>query len=365
MNCEAVLLMADGKYAEASAKYYRLAKAYDHKLGYTNSLSLLSLLNRQKTAWDIFNALNLVEYVPTIWNSAFVAHRMEEKSAEEIIPWLLDRNRATLSLDEVSTYFLMQSIVDRLPNKSTLKNLAELEKKKQSLNEGSAPDQSMLGWFGSGYVDLRNSNYSGSYNTFSQRVNYIKNGAAPYRFVLPYFIWSGIRTSHAADVRQILDNLAGKQEDSFEYHLSAAFYSSYLKDHRSAKDHLNLASYRISSSTRPFSPWYQLIEACEWLYEYSHIAEYRDLMISFAKRYQQIHPMYSWSYAFEAKYTTLPDDRTRALAIALYLDPRSERISHIAESEKQRAASWLKDHNPFSIKEAKEPSSLEPPSKPI
>ena len=93
MNCEAFLLMADGKYAEASAKFYRLAKAYDHRVGYTNSLSLLNLLNRQKTAWDVFNTLNLAEHTPTILFSAFVAHRREGKTAEELIPWLLDGNR--------------------------------------------------------------------------------------------------------------------------------------------------------------------------------------------------------------------------------------------------------------------------------
>jgi tetratricopeptide (TPR) repeat protein len=128
MNCEAFLLMAEGTYTEASAKFYRLAKAYDHRVGYTNSLSLLNLLNRQKTAWDVFNTLNLAEFTPTIWNSAFVAHRREGKKAEELIPWLLDGNRASLSINEVSTYLLMQSIVDRITNKSTLKNLAELEK---------------------------------------------------------------------------------------------------------------------------------------------------------------------------------------------------------------------------------------------
>lgn len=365
MNCEAFLQMADGKYAEASAKFYRLAKAYDHKLGYTNAISLLNLLNHQKNAWDIFNSLNLAEYTPIIWNSAFVAHRREGKSAEEIIPWLLDKNRATLSLNEVSTYFLMQSIVDRLPNKSTLKNLTELEKKKQSPNERSTSGQSMLGWFAAGYVDLRNNNNSGSYNTFSQRVKFIKDFAVPYRFVLPYFIWSGIRTSHIADVKQLLDYYAEQQNDSFEFHLASALYFHHLKDNKLAKEHLNLAGYRISSSTRPFSPWFQLIEACEWLYESSRNVEYRELIVSFAKRYQQIHPMYSWAYAVEAKYTQLPDDRTRALAMALYLDPRSEHISHFTEPEKKKAISWFKDHDPFKIEDVMEPSLKKEPSRQI
>lgn len=366
MRCEAFLLLADGKYAEASAKFYQLAKAYDHKIGYSHSVSLLYLLNRQKNAWEIFNTLKLADYAPEIWNPVFVAHRLEGKSAEEIIPWLSEGNRANLSFNEVSTYFLSQSIVDRLPNKLTLKNLAELEKnKKRSPDAGSSSDRPILTWFADGYVNLRNSNYSDSYSTFSQRTNLIKSFSAPYRFVLPYLIWSGIRTSHISDVKQILDYLALQQNDSFEYHIAAALYSNYLKDNKSAKGHLNFASYRISSSSRPFSPWCQLIEACEWLYESSRIVEYRELMVSFAKRYQQIYPMYSWAYAVEAKYTQLPDDRTRALAMALYLDPRSERISHFTEPEKKKAMAWFKDNNPFNIKDIKEPSSKQQPSRQI
>ncbi len=365
MRSEAFLFLADGKYAEAAASFYQLAKAYDHKIGYSLSVSLLSLLNRQKTAWEIFDSLKLTDYAPSIWNSALVAHRLEGKSAEEISTWLSEGNRASLSFNDVSEYFLQQSIVDRTPNGMTLKNLADLQKKKRYAGEGSSSDIPMQTWFAEGYVNLRTGNYSSAYKTFSERANLIKNFAAPYRFVLPYYIWSGLRSSHDADVKQVMDYYAKQQNDSFEYHIAAAFYSHSLKDTKSAKEHLELAGYRGSSSTRPFSPWFQLIEACEWLYESAHNVEYRELMVYFAKRYQHIYPMYSWAYAFEAKYTQSPDDRMRALAIAQHLDPRSERIGHFTEAEKKNAMSWFKDHNPFTIKDVKQPSSKTEPSKQI
>ena len=78
------------------------------------------------------------------------------------------------------------------------------------------------------------------------------------------------------------------------------------------------------------------------------------MMVSFAKRYQQIYPMYSWAYAVEAKYTQSPDDRMKALAMAQYLDPYSEWISHFTESDKKKAMSWFKDHNPFNVKDVNE-----------
>jgi len=365
MKCEAILLMVDEKYAESAAAFYRLAKTYDVKLAYSHFLSLLSLLDRQKSAWEFFDRLKLVDYTPVIWNAAFVAHRKEGKSQEDIFRWLLERNRADLSLKEISRYFLSQTLIDRLPDQRTLQNLAELERKKKSPEGEAAPDTPIFSWFADAYVNMRQGNVARSYSTLSQRMDRIKDFSEPYRFVLPYLVWSGIRISHAPDVKQVLDHLADTYSDAFEYHISAAFYAGHQKDHKTAMEQLKLASYNISSSGRPFSSWYQLVEASEWLYESSRVEEYRDLAVSFSKRYQQIYPMYSWAYAVEAKYTKIPDDRTRALAFALYLDPHSERISRIDASEKKKAMSWFKDHNPFLLKEIKEPSPTEGQSKPI
>ena len=96
-----------------------------------------------------------------------------------------------------------------------------------------------------------------------------------------------------------------------------------------------------------YFPWYQLVEACEWLYEDTAYIGYRDLVLKFAKICQKIRYESAWSYAVEAKYTDSESDRLRALGITLYLDKRSERISRISDNEKQRALAWLKKNNPF------------------
>jgi hypothetical protein len=98
---------------------------------------------------------------------------------------------------------------------------------------------------------------------------------------------------------------------------------------------------------RPLFGWYQLVEACEWLYEDTKHAEYRSLALYWAKLHQQIQPMFAWAYAVEAKYTDSPVDRLRALAMTLYLDKRSERIAGFSEPDQAKALEWLKKNNPF------------------
>jgi hypothetical protein len=64
--------------------------------------------------------------------------------------------------------------------------------------------------------------------------------------------------------------------------------------------------------------------------------------------YQQIDPLESWAYAVEAKYAKTEEEQRRPLALTLYLDPRSYRISSISEKVKKIAREWFKKYNPFS-----------------
>jgi hypothetical protein len=51
----------------------------------------------------------------------------------------------------------------------------------------------------------------------------------------------------------------------------------------------------------------------------------------------------------EARLATAPAERQRALGIALYLDPQSERLRDVPEAEKQEARKYMKEHNPFLV----------------
>ena len=97
----------------------------------------------------------------------------------------------------------------------------------------------------------------------------------------------------------------------------------------------------------------KLIETCEWLYKETGNSAYRDLTVSWAKIHQRIKPYFSWAYAVEAKYTGSASDRFKALAIALYLDPNSERIAGFSAEDKAKARKWLEQNKPFQLKEEK------------
>ena len=58
----------------------------------------------------------------------------------------------------------------------------------------------------------------------------------------------------------------------------------------------------------------------------------------------------AWSYAVEYQYSKDPQARTRALAIAQYLDPASERIRGASKAEVEQARAWMVSKNPFRTK---------------
>jgi hypothetical protein len=103
--------------------------------------------------------------------------------------------------------------------------------------------------------------------------------------------------------------------------------------------------------------WYQLIEACELLFEDTGKAAYREQALDLARLYQHVNPLDSWGYAVEAKYTKNEHDRTRALAMTLYLDRRSYHISSFSKEELEKAERWLEKNNPFLQAAQKEEKS--------
>jgi hypothetical protein len=92
---------------------------------------------------------------------------------------------------------------------------------------------------------------------------------------------------------------------------------------------------------------YQWAEACEWLFEATKDARYRDMALKLAKVNQRTMPFDAWAYAMEVRLTSNKADRKRALGFALYLDPASERLAAIPEKEKAEARAWFAKNNPF------------------
>ena len=65
------------------------------------------------------------------------------------------------------------------------------------------------------------------------------------------------------------------------------------------------------------------------------------------KSEQAVHPTMAWAYAMEYAYAPTADRRLRALAMTLYLDPKSQRIATATAADRRAAEAWGKGHNPF------------------
>lgn len=133
---------------------------------------------------------------------------------------------------------------------------------------------------------------------------------------------------------------------------------------------LKAASTRIPYGEQWFiPPWYQLVEACEWLYRTTGRAEYKELALKWATTHQRLEPLQAWAYGVEARFASDPQTRVRAVALALYLDPNSERLAEISGEERKKAREWLKSNNPFTRDKARpgvadRDEGIKPPGRP-
>ena len=104
---------------------------------------------------------------------------------------------------------------------------------------------------------------------------------------------------------------------------------------------------RPFTENRAVQTEYQLAEICEWLFEATQQAGYRAAALDWARKNQISQPWFAWPYAVEARLSTVPAERGRAIAMAHYLDPKSERLARLPKTEVQQALREWGSRNPF------------------
>jgi hypothetical protein len=160
-----------------------------------------------------------------------------------------------------------------------------------------------------------------------------------------YFAYSSAKTGDAAGLEKNLDDYAGPD---FDYWLSRAFFAAVRHDAKSAQDGLVHAfNVRPNTDERPIMTEYQWAEACEIVLRETKDARFERMLVDWARKYERIVPWEAWAYAVEAQYSKDPVAANRALALTLYLDPRSPRIAQTSPARLDAARAWLKANNPF------------------
>ena len=178
--------------------------------------------------------------------------------------------------------------------------------------------------------------------------------------VLPYFAWAAAKTGDGAGVEKFLDAYQG-YKSNFDFSLARAFLHGARKQTERAHELLDKALRpHPFTDHRPVLIEYQYAEACEWLFAETGDDAFVDTLLAWVVSQQKVQPTHAWPYAMEYTYARTPERKLRALAMTLYLDPKSPRIRAATAEQRAAAEAWGAKNNPFLRDE--DPHSISGPT---
>jgi hypothetical protein len=392
-----------GDYAGALAASRDRALSYNDAHAYRDYLSLLHVFGFGTEAWQGFTQVAAGSDDPQIWISALVGQRHEAATDAAMRSWLLQPHLRDAHFDgrRFAPYFAMiWYTTDRTPPEDAGDFINQLEwpggarisadgfhVERPSLSNPDVPQ--VLDWSGlhvgtperlppgtpvrseyamfmDGYAALRRGQFPEALHSFiamAGRYSIETTGTGNWpTYALPYMAYAAAQSGDPTGVENFVNQL--QYGPAFDRWLAKAFFAGMHKDVGAAEAALN-AAFREKlfavlgqGSTRPVLVDYQYAEACEWLFQLTGDQRFIATLIDWVKRYQRIQPGYAWAYAMEYQYTADAKNRIRALALTLYLDPLSERITHASKADRLAAKRWLEENNPFVVHKSKPETSL-------
>src|SRR6266852_1472810 len=297
-------------------------------------LMYLALLGRSAEAWSEFADLANRFGDADVWMAAFLAHRMQGlEGGGALLDWLADqhsrdtrRNYLSGALRERHAFMLL--FIDRPPSDEALRTMQQVTAANNQAHYYVDLAQ--------GYAAFRRGDFAGAAaklrGIHDDLFNISMNRHHSVDDALPYLALAYVRSGRAADAEKVLEDHRTNLGGDSDYLVGRALIDGLSGRHKAAVESLKLAFHRLPAmQTRSFFPGYTLLEACEILLQESANDAYREIIEDFARRMQVAVP-YPWAAAFEAKYARDLDDRQLALAAAVVLDPKSERIGAFPES---------------------------------
>ncbi len=378
------LALLRGDIPSYVASCSRAAQSYQASFSYRDYLSMLHVLGLHEQAWSGFGALAERFSQPEVWVSALVGQRMTATTPDQLRQWLLSdpikkAHHAGQSLS--ADYALLWSSMDRIPSadlpqlidqlqgpsKATTESDGLTTKRPSTTQEGAfellapsefrrpvrkpvrpgTPVRSERTMFADAYVDLRAGRYAEAVNKFSELAGHYPLEMADERYVVPYLAYASAKAGDPLHFEEYLSS--ARVGGDFSAFLASAYFEG-LHGHRDkALTFLKAAFYnRPFENTAPIFSEYQYAEACEWLFTDTHEDAYRQRALEWARMQSRMHPYLSWSYALEARLLAPGPERTRALAMTLYLDPLAPVLQPLSAQEKADLSHWLERNNPFS-----------------
>jgi tetratricopeptide (TPR) repeat protein len=378
MSSEIRIRLADGDYATALIGSLERARRYNTAFGYRDYLGMLHAMGHSQEAWDAFNVLIGQLPNPELWETPLVGHRLAGATESEIAEWV--------SRDPVrksgygGVYLLRAGVTDRTPTPELASAVAAVERpvwkveyrgfvvrasvdgrSHQVLNvpdPGTLPlgvfdsakktsAKSDLVYFAEAYRAMRTRDFARANGLLDEAVALYDTRHPDLGYLLPYYAFAAAKSGNPGAVSARLEKFDIVHQ-RFDYHLARAVVAGLAGKTAESLRSLKLALYRRPfAESRPLYTEYQFAEICEWLYEATRNAKYRDMAVNWAKSVQAFSPWFAWPYAMEAKYTTNLRERSRAVAMAYYLDKKSERLAKIPKNEINAAVKGFSDRNLF------------------
>ena len=343
------LALLNEDFQEAARLSLARANRYNSSDAYRVYLNLLHVFGFHNEAWSIFNRLIIDSDKPHYWSSAFVGHRMTATSDKEIGDWVLkltSQQDNPIMWNFLYAFALKALLIARNPDPYAHSVIEELTRNRD------------IG--GAKFLDAYNAIKTGDYSQAYQLIMSLPS-TDPLRWTpgsiaashFPYLIWAGIKSGVNQNLLQqyitAYDDYY-RNERIFNKTIAEAYFEGGRGNHDAALKNLKFA-FNINPNTdyNVLFPWYEIVEACEWLYRDSTREEYRELLLKWARDYQVIQPWFGWAYAIEVKYTDDPERRQHSLAYALYLDKHSAYLTDVTEEEKKAALQWLDVNNKFTL----------------
>ena len=177
---------------------------------------------------------------------------------------------------------------------------------------------------------------------------------------LPYYAFSASVVHHAGHLSRALaarepslEEIARKESLDhselgyrFDEDLTYAVLASFEGKHEEALGYLERAmNNRPYVEARTLYPYYEVVDLADRLYERTKVTSYRSYALDLARRHTVVLPMYGWAYFVVAKFSESPDERIRAAASGLKLDPLSYRGSKLPSELVRQAKAYLSEND--------------------
>ena len=376
------LALLEGDLQEAAKHMFARATRYNSAFAYRDFLGLRHAMGNSEEAWDAFRVLARQVRGPQLWETALVGHRMAGLTAKEIAAWLAKDPSidAAEGFGYGAMHLVRAGVVDRKPGPELAGLVEAADRPVYRLEQSGvvarpagqsgmvlgpdAPNGGLLHlgafergpkqrvksdrtFFVEAYAAIRDKQYALASALLVEATSLYDVRNVRLGYLLPYLAFAAAKDRNIEPVRALLARFDPEQR-RFDYFMAEAVLSGLAGAADEARRALKLALHRRPfTELRPVYTEYQYAEICEWLYEATGDRGYADLALNWAKSNQAVQPWFAWAYALEAKLTSDPAAKKRAIVMTHYLDRNSERLASLPPDEVKAALEQSGAVNPF------------------